>query len=193
MTLYDLKMHLGFLRQNANECHYQKSLFAKESTHLRTKEGDIKWYRYQHPKRVTHLNMRLQCLYNTPYSRMSKKNATKRILRSQGGTSDNDNSYRPCSVWIWLDTSPRMPPWWVDQIAQKNPTDNQYAVRCPGMNCEKTKRVPKLGNKNCTNGGLCKICCDDYQIKGFLPSCGYAPHNYAKKLGEVGLPSIQIR
>lgn len=37
----------------------------------------------------------------------------------------------------------------------------------------------------CSNGGLCKECCDEFQRKGLLPSCGYSQHNYSRRQEEV--------
>lgn len=131
-----------------------------------------------------------QCLYNGKYSRMTPVKAKKKEVEASVTGLTPDNSYRPCGRFIWLEKHPRAPAWWVDQMTAVDRKKGN--VRCPGVRClqkgtpnTKGGRKPKNGNKLCTNGGLCRECCDLYQRGGFLPDCGYAPHNYTKKLEDV--------
>lgn len=126
-----------------------------------------------------------KCLYNTKYSRTSPKVARNRILRSNAAEVDQDDTYRACTKFEWLDEAPRAPEWWVDQnIAGNVIVEGKYVVKCPGMKCA-ARRAPRNGNRACTNGGCCNECCDEYQRRGLLPRCGYSSHNFKKKIDEV--------
>lgn len=61
-------------------------------------------------------------------------------------------------------------------------------MKCPGRLC-KDRLSARIGNKACTNGLMCKQCCDDHQREGFLPKCGYSSHNYERKVENVSPPA----
>lgn len=141
-----------------------------------------------------------QCLYFSTYSRMSPLKAKERERESQVQGLKPDASYRPCSRFVWLEKHPRAPTWWVDQATGAK--GGGKSIKCPGVRClqksvaegkEMSGRKPKDGNKLCTNGGLCRECCDVYQRGDFLPDCGYAPHNYTKKLEQVSPAPRELR
>lgn len=46
---------------------------------------------------------------------------------------------------------------------------------CPGMQCAQRTRS-HIGNKSCSNGGLCKTCCEKAQQTG-SSRCSYSSHN----------------
>lgn len=121
---------------------------------------------------------------------MTPQKAKEKELRAEVDGLSPDASYRACNRFVWLEKHPRAPTWWIDQTTDSN--GSSKSIKCPGVRCmqkatpnAKSGRKPKDGNKQCTNVGLCRECCDVYQRGGFLPSCGYAPHNYTKKLENV--------
>lgn len=121
---------------------------------------------------------------------MSPQKAKEKERQARVAGLTPDASYRPCDRFVWLEKHPRAPSWWIDQTTAGD--DANRGIRCPGARCvqkgtsnPKGDQKSKKGNKNCTNGGLCKECCDAYQRGGFLQSCGHAPHNYTKKLENV--------
>lgn len=120
-------------------------------------------------------------------SKAKKKEIEREQIESGQPSSAIDKSYRPCSMFIWLDKAPRAPAWWIDQTVKENESTKEgkrKPIKCPGVRCH-LRTHQKDGNRQCSNGGLCKECCDYYQRNGFLPSCGYLPHNQMKKLEEV--------
>lgn len=124
---------------------------------------------------------------------MSPQKARVRVLESDNGHLDNDDSYRSCPIFIWLEDGPRAPEWWVDQnTSGKTFINGKYVVKCPGSKCME-RRVPRDGNKACTNGALCNECCNTYQQGGFLPCCAYASHNYKIKIKNVSAPNENVK
>lgn len=118
---------------------------------------------------------------------MTRTRAKSKEKVSDKGAEDSDLSYRSCTVFIWLDRAPRAPDWWVDQsTASGTGKGSRSTPRCPGLRCGDLRK--RDGNRQCSNGGLCKECCDIYQKGGFLPKCDHVPHNYQRKLEEVSTP-----
>lgn len=116
---------------------------------------------------------------------------SKSLFQCLNKSSKVNVEYRKCEFFRWRDDLGRMTSELVDDMwSKKNNglSDRERAgVRCVGVGCA-MRQQPRSGNRSCSNGRLCKSCCERAQKEG-SPPCTYSSHNAAPFSFTAGLVS----
>lgn len=135
------------------------------------------------------LNLYRQCLNNVGNPSRSPRKRRK--------VAKETDEYRPyCDGFKWRVDYQQMPDWWVSEVTQPvTPGSKKPPVRCPSESCQMRPK-PHNGNRECSNGQLCKECCLAAQDKGYF-DCLCSSHNrslFDEHLDNVGVvqPNLLI-